>query len=139
MPSKNRKSSHKSGKFDSIKRSGSRIHYSRSSSGCRMPHASCSHVVLPYDTHPKVVNIWQVYTVCTHCVHTVHTSTNMEAYHEAYEFSVTSPAVTSRTSPASRVQLFEIRRFFYGPVSRFADNSGIATVRMYWPQNKNIF
>jgi hypothetical protein len=73
------KSSSKFGKFEYVKRSGSRIHSSRSRSGCRLSpcivpryHASYAHAVLPYGiqlylgTRPGVVNIWHV---CTHCVH----------------------------------------------------------------------
>jgi hypothetical protein len=68
----------KMGKFDPIKRSGSRIHYTRGRApdiGCR--HASYTHAVLPYGSHPEVVNIVGMCTLCVHCVHTpadAHTS-----------------------------------------------------------------
>ena len=100
-------------KFDPIKRSGSRIHYSRSSSGYRMSpcidHSSGATVRYP----PRICkHCWHVYTMCTLRVHTVCVYTPAGAH--------TSTQVC--TQPIGRI--------FYGPVvNRFADNSGLHSLQ----------
>ena len=80
VPSKTSSSSHKLNKFDSVKTSRSRIHYSRSSSRYTMSpctvHSSGTAVQYP----PQSCTI---IGVCVHCVYTVCTLCTPAAVHAA--------------------------------------------------------